>query len=49
MTYFDSAEELTKSKQRTLQEFATHGVTASDTNVFLTRWVISPSIMLRMY
>ena len=34
MTYFDSAEDLTITKQRALQELAKHGVEASDINVF---------------
>lgn len=36
MTYFDSAEDLTISKQRVLQELAKHGVVASDIDVFFS-------------
>ncbi len=36
MTYFDSAEDLTISKQRALQELAKHGVVASDIDVFFS-------------
>ena len=36
MTYFDSAEDLTITKQRALQELAKHGVEASDINVFFS-------------
>ena len=34
MTYFDSAEDLTISKQRALQELSKHGVAASDIKDF---------------
>ncbi|EGE2353465.1 hypothetical protein DL738_11470 [Escherichia coli] len=36
MTYFDSAEDLTISKQRALQELAKHGVAASEIKEFFT-------------
>jgi hypothetical protein len=49
MTYFDSAEDLTITKQRALQELAKHGVEASDINVFFPSWVRRKSTTRRMY
>lgn len=36
MTYFDSAEDITISKQRALQELAKHGIEACDIEVFFS-------------
>ncbi len=49
MTYFDSAEDLTISKQRALQELAKHGVVASDIDVFFPSWVRGKSTTRKKY
>lgn len=49
MTYFDSAEDLTISKQRALQELAKHGVAASEIKDFFLKWVRRKSTTRRMY